>query len=133
MAFVAVAQNTGELLGVVRLIADPDYTRGEYAILVRSDLKGRGLGWRLMQHLIDYAKAEGLKELHGSVLAENSTMLRMCRGARLHDRERAWRRKHSARCAEIVVRWALLPTQAEGPQNKVCHASNGPREGQYAS
>ena len=79
MAFVAVAQNTGALLGVVRLIADPDYTRGEYAILVRSDLKGRGLGWRLMQHLIDYAKAEGLKELYGSVLTDNSTMLRMCR------------------------------------------------------
>ncbi len=79
MAFVAVAQNTGALLGVVRLIADPDYTRGEYAILVRSDLKGRGLGWRLMQHLIDYAKAEGLKELYGSVLTDNRTMLRMCR------------------------------------------------------
>jgi acetyltransferase len=79
MAFVAVEQKSGALLGVVRLIADPDYTHGEYAIIVRSDLKGRGLGWRLMQHLIDYAKAEGLKELHGSVLAENTTMLRMCR------------------------------------------------------
>jgi acetyltransferase len=78
MAFVAIARNTGELLGVVRLIADPDYTRAEYAVLVRSDLKGRGLGWRLMQHLIEYAKAEGLNELHGSVLADNSTMLRMC-------------------------------------------------------
>ena len=78
MAFVAVARATGKLLGVVRFIADPDYTRGEYAILVRSDLKGRGLGWRLMQHLIAYAKSEGLKELEGAVLSENSTMLRMC-------------------------------------------------------
>ena len=78
MAFVAVEEATAKLLGVVRVIADPDYTDGEYAILVRSDLKGRGLGWRLMQHLIDYAKAEGLKELHGAVLAQNSTMLRMC-------------------------------------------------------
>jgi acetyltransferase len=79
MAFVAIAEATGALLGVVRFIADPDYTRGEYAILVRSDLKGRGLGWRLMQHLIDYARSEGLKELYGSVLAENTTMLDMCR------------------------------------------------------
>ena len=78
MAFVAIEGATGKLLGVVRLIADPDYTHGEYAILVRSDLKGRGLGWRLMQHLIDYAKAEGLKQINGAVLAENSTMLRMC-------------------------------------------------------
>ena len=79
MAFVAVAQATGELLGVVRFVADPDYTQGEYAILVRSDLKGRGLGWRLMQHLIAYARAEKLDQLYGCVLAENTTMLRMCR------------------------------------------------------
>jgi acetyltransferase len=79
MAFVAVAEATGALLGVARFVADPDYKRGEYAILVRSDLKGRGLGWRLMQYLIDYARREGLKELHGSVLAENRMMLDMCR------------------------------------------------------
>jgi acetyltransferase len=78
MAFVAVAKATSKLLGVARLIADPAYVQGEYAILVRSDIKGRGLGWRLMQHLIDYAKAEGLKQIRGSVLAENRTMLRMC-------------------------------------------------------
>ena len=78
MAFAAIEPSTGKLLGASRFIADPDYTRGEYAILVRSDLKGRGLGWRLMQHLIDYAKAEGLQQLHGAVLAENTTMLRMC-------------------------------------------------------
>ncbi len=80
MAFVAIEQATGKLLGASRFVADPDYTRGEYAILVRSDLKGRGLGWLLMQHLINYAKAEGLQELHGAVLAENTTMLRMCAG-----------------------------------------------------
>jgi acetyltransferase len=79
MAFVAIDEVTGALLGVVRFVADPDYTRGEYAIMVRSDLKGRGLGWRLMQYLIDYAKSEGLAELYGSVLAENTTMLDMCR------------------------------------------------------
>ena len=79
MAFVAIAKSTGALLGVVRLVADPDYTRGEYAILVRSDLKGRGLGWSLMQHLIAYAKSERLEELHGSVLTGNTTMLQMCR------------------------------------------------------
>ena len=44
MAFVAVAKADGSLLGVVRMVADPDYTHAEYAVLVRSDLKGRGLG-----------------------------------------------------------------------------------------
>jgi acetyltransferase len=79
MAFVAVGKQSGELLGVVRFIADPDYVKGEYAILVRSDLKGHGLGWRLMQHLVSYARAEKLEELYGSVLAENTTMLKMAR------------------------------------------------------
>jgi acetyltransferase len=79
MAFVAIAKSDGALLGVARMIADPDYTRGEYAVLVRSDLKGCGLGWRLMQHLIAYARSEKLEQLHGSVLADNTSMLQMCR------------------------------------------------------
>lgn len=79
IAFVALTDPTGELLGVSRFAADPDYERAEYAVLVRSDLKGRGLGWVLMRQLIDYARATGLRELSGSVLAENLTMLKMCR------------------------------------------------------
>jgi len=79
MAFVALSASEGELLGIARLIAEPDYVRAEFAILVRSDLKGKGLGWTLMQHLIAYARAEGLQEIHGQVLAGNVTMLKLCR------------------------------------------------------
>ncbi len=78
MAFVAISAAEGELLGIARLIAEPDYVRAEFAILVRSDLKGKGLGWHLMQHLIAYARAERLQEIHGQVLATNATMLKMC-------------------------------------------------------
>ena len=52
---------------------------GEYAILLRSDLKGRGLGWSLMQLIIEYAKSEGLKRISGQILQENTVMLKMCR------------------------------------------------------
>lgn len=79
MAFVALDTVDGRLLGVARMIADPDQVRAEYAILVRSDLQGQGLGWVLMQHLIRYCRAEGLAEIHGSVLTDNTTMLAMCR------------------------------------------------------
>ena len=79
MAFVALSEDQQELLGVARLAADPDYTRAEYAVIVRSDLKGRGLGWALMHHLIRYAESEGLRDLHGDVLAANERMLKMCR------------------------------------------------------
>jgi len=79
MAFVAFDDATKELLGVVRIHSDSIYETGEYAILLRSDLKGRGLGWALMQLIIEYAKSEGLKTISGDVLAENTTMLAMCR------------------------------------------------------
>ena len=82
MAFIALRPDGAgdqESLGVARFFADPDYEKGEYAVLVRSDLKGLGLGWILMQHLISYAKSEGLKTLYGSVLCENVNMLQMCR------------------------------------------------------
>ena len=78
MAFIASSEDE-HLLGVVRMIADPDYTQAEYAVLVRSDLKGCGIGWQLMSHLIAYAKSEGLQQLYGTVLADNATMLAMCR------------------------------------------------------
>ena len=79
MAFIALEESSGKMLGVVRLHADANYERGEYAILVRSDLKGRGLGYLLMQMIIEYARAEGLKIIEGQVLAENTAMLAMCR------------------------------------------------------
>jgi acetyltransferase len=84
MAFIALAEDTGEMLGVVRLHLDADGQGGEYAVIVRSAMKGRGLGWLLMRRMIDYAKAIGLKRIHGQVLAENITMLRMCRELGFH-------------------------------------------------
>ncbi|MBR0774479.1 bifunctional acetate--CoA ligase family protein/GNAT family N-acetyltransferase [Bradyrhizobium diazoefficiens] len=79
MAFIAFDEATNEMVGVVRLHSDSIYETGEYAILLRSDLKGRGLGWTLMQLIIDYAKSEGLKTISGDVLRENIVMLEMCR------------------------------------------------------
>jgi acetyltransferase len=79
MAFVAVEDASGEIIGAVRLHSDSIYETGEYAILLKSDLKGMGLGWTLMQLLIEYAKSEGLKRLSGQVLHENTVMLKMCR------------------------------------------------------
>ncbi|MEO1198386.1 MAG: GNAT family N-acetyltransferase [Pseudomonadota bacterium] len=79
MAFMALKPEDGSLLGVVRIHADADHRRGEYAILLRSSLKGLGLGWTLMKLIIDYARIDGLEEIYGEVLAENRTMLAMCR------------------------------------------------------
>ncbi|MBV8509715.1 MAG: GNAT family N-acetyltransferase, partial [Xanthobacteraceae bacterium] len=90
MAFVAIDAAHHNLLGVVRLHSDANYEAGEYAILLRSDLKGQGLGWQLMQLIIAYARSEGLKRIEGQVLTENTVMLRMCEELGFHvahDRE----------------------------------------------
>lgn len=79
MAFVAVDPKSGELYGVSRLASDPDYTRAEFGVLVRSDLHNSGIGWALMEHLLAYARAEGLTTVEGLVLSENAEMLAMCR------------------------------------------------------
>jgi len=79
MAFIAIDAASGAMLGVVRLHANANYDAAEYAVLVRSDFKGRGLGWTLMQTMIDYAGAEGLQTVEGQVLQDNTTMLAMCR------------------------------------------------------
>ena len=79
MAFVATDVQTGEVIGVVQLHSDSRHETAEYAILLRSDLKGKGLGWALMKLLIEYAKAEGLSKVSGQVLHDNTTMLTMCR------------------------------------------------------
>ena len=79
IALAAIDPASGEMLGAVRLLADANYDTGEYGIMVRSDLKGAGLGWRLMGIMIEYARWQGLRVVEGQVLRENTTMLAMCR------------------------------------------------------
>lgn len=77
MAFVAFDEATGELIGGSRLVLEPDLTRGEFGILVRSDLHGRGLGWQLMSTLLSYAQHEGVEQIYGLVNVANTHMLDM--------------------------------------------------------
>lgn len=74
------AMHEGTVLGIARYAAtDPERASAEYAIAVRSDWKGRGLGYLLMQRLIDVAQLRGIGELTGIVLRENKPMLLMSR------------------------------------------------------
>jgi len=77
MAFIATAKSgsgVSETLAVARAITDPDNTSAEFAILVRSDLKGQGLGHVLLDKLIHYCRSRGTQELTGEVLVENERM-----------------------------------------------------------
>ena len=66
------------IYGVVRLIADPDNERAEYAIIVNHDMTGMGLCILLMRRILDYAADRGMREVYGDVLRENRTMLKLC-------------------------------------------------------
>jgi acetyltransferase len=74
-----LAQHEGTLLGIANFFADPDRLSAEYAIAIRSDWQGRGVGYLLMTRLIDIAQQCGIGKLVGEVLRENGPMLEMCR------------------------------------------------------
>jgi acetyltransferase len=84
MAFIAIDEQSRQMLGVVRLHDEAGGRDAEFAILLRSHLKGHGLGWLMMKRIIAYAKEKGLRTVRGQVLAENATMLLMCRELGFH-------------------------------------------------
>jgi acetyltransferase len=77
MAF-AMFDDAGALAAVGRLAADPDGDRAEFALVVRTDLKGHGIGRALLRKLLAYAKQRKIGEVWGNVLSENETMLSLC-------------------------------------------------------
>ena len=82
MAFIATVQGHGgleETIGTVRGICDPDNDAAEFGVMVRSDLKGQGLGWMLMDRLVRYLRSNGTRRIVGTVLRENTGMLELAR------------------------------------------------------
>ncbi len=83
MAFIATrptADDGEETLGTVRATVDPDNLSAEFGVIVRSDLKGSGLGHRLMTKIIEHLRERGTQRLVGTVLRENTGMLELARG-----------------------------------------------------
>jgi acetyltransferase len=82
MAFIAtrVGPDGGEeTLGAVRATVDPDNQTAEFGVIVRSDIKASGLGYRLMSKMIGHLRARGTQRLVGTVLRENTGMLELAR------------------------------------------------------
>lgn len=82
MAFIATrptANGGEETLGAVRATVDPDNETAEFGVIVRSDLKGSGLGHRLMSKMIAHLRERGTRRLVGTVLRVNTGMLELAR------------------------------------------------------
>ena len=71
MTFVSCDAAHGAILAVATLATGLDAARAEVAVSVRSDLKGKGLSWSLLQHVLAYARAQGVKVVESIETADN--------------------------------------------------------------
>jgi acetyltransferase len=85
IAMVAVRENAEsheEMLAVGRIIKTVDPATAEFSILVSDDWHGRGIGAALLSRCLRIAKAQGVRNIWGSVLSDNTQMLAL--GRKLH-------------------------------------------------
>ena len=77
IALVALGEDseTENMLGVARIIGDPDGKTGEFAVLVGDAWQGKGIGSNLLEKCLSIAEKQGFKTVHGIVLKENRNML----------------------------------------------------------
>lgn len=73
MALIAETA-AGEILGVGRLVCDPEGDAAEFALMVRSDRQMRGLGATLLQAVLDYAAEKGIARVWGEMARDNERM-----------------------------------------------------------
>ncbi|MDT8317911.1 MAG: bifunctional acetate--CoA ligase family protein/GNAT family N-acetyltransferase [bacterium] len=80
IAIVAELKEEGErkIVGIGRLIIEPDFKKGEYAVVVHDNYQRRGLGNKLVDMLIGFGQEKGLNIIYGQVLTENKGMLKIC-------------------------------------------------------
>ncbi len=87
MAFVAIADlppselapPTPHIIGVARYASEAGGPGGEFAVAVADAWQSRGVGATLMQTLLDYARAQGIHDLHGEILSTNTRMIELAR------------------------------------------------------
>ena len=60
-----------KILGVVRLVIEPDGKTGEIAIIVADPWQGLGLGTKMMDYMIEVCKDKGLETIYGVMLPDN--------------------------------------------------------------
>ncbi|QCQ21909.1 GNAT family N-acetyltransferase [Desulfoglaeba alkanexedens] len=77
IALVALDEDSERerMLGVARIIGDPDGKEGEFAIMVGDPWHGLGIGSSLLQQCLSIAKDRGFQTVRGIVLQQNKTML----------------------------------------------------------
>lgn len=81
LAFVAEVESQGEkrLIGVGRLVSDPDRETAEYAVLIEDAFQGQGLGGCLTDACLNVAKSWQLRLVYGETTHDNMAMQKIFR------------------------------------------------------
>ncbi|MDH3963352.1 MAG: bifunctional acetate--CoA ligase family protein/GNAT family N-acetyltransferase [Deltaproteobacteria bacterium] len=81
IALVALQEERpeGKMLGVARVIGDPDGKKAEFAVMVGDPWQGKGVGAKLLEKCLQIAKRRGIETVWGIVLRENTQMLALGR------------------------------------------------------
>ncbi len=104
------SSNHEKMLGVARIIADPDITHCEFSVMVEDQWHGQGIGAMLLYYLLKVAKKQGVESLWGLVLPENTSMLRL--GKKIGFEAR-FDREEGAYYLKIDLKEIKLETEAE--------------------
>jgi acetyltransferase len=77
IALVALDEDTGNerMLGVARIMGDPDGRHGEFAVVVGDSSHGKGIGSNLLGKCLEIAEKRGFQKVYGFVLRDNESML----------------------------------------------------------
>lgn len=75
-----IAQNANhEILGIISYHCLPNSKTADFKLVIVDRAQNKGLGKQLLDHLLAVAKKEGIKQLHGTILDENTVLLAMCK------------------------------------------------------
>lgn len=77
ITFLAFDETRSTLLATAMLAADPDRTRAEVALATRADMKRHGISWTLLEHVLRFAKEEGIGAVEAVECADHDDALRM--------------------------------------------------------
>lgn len=81
LALVALVDEQGKQkeIGISRYVLNPDGISCEFAVVVSDQWQRTGIGYKLMELLIEAARAKGLKYMDGIVLKDNTGMRKLAR------------------------------------------------------
>ncbi|MCF8027824.1 MAG: bifunctional acetate--CoA ligase family protein/GNAT family N-acetyltransferase [Desulfobacteraceae bacterium] len=79
MVAISTAGGIEKMLGVSRVIGEPDGKTAEFAVLVADQWHGKGIGAILLKRCLEIARSRNTEKIWGLILPDNTKMLALAR------------------------------------------------------